>query len=131
MFGQSWHHGFTIMTANVCSNARQELLAVGGFGHALNITAHQLHGVATVRAQQRMAVIALGRRTVNDGYEISGDDDSVLAFLRGVLGNERLFDYFHGTDKNCWDDEHFVAPETLVDYEHLVDYKDHVGDRVP
>ena len=42
-----------------------------------------------------MAVVGLGGAAVDDGYKVSGYDDSVLAFLFGVLGDEVLFDDFH------------------------------------
>ena len=43
-----------------------------------------------------MTVVALRRAAINDSYEIICDDDAVLAFLLGVLGDDALFYNLHG-----------------------------------
>ena len=84
------------MTAEVGRDTAQELVACGGFGHTADVAADELHGVAPVGTPQAMAQLALRGAAVDDGYEVSGDDDAVLAFLLGVLGDEGLFDDLHG-----------------------------------
>ena len=87
------------MLADVGRDAAEKLLAGGGLGHAADVAADQLHGVTAVAAQQAVAQQALRRAAVDDGYEVSGDDDSVLAFRLWVLGDEYLFYNLHGVDK--------------------------------
>ena len=64
-----------------------------------DVAADELHGIAAVGAPQTMAQLALGCAAIDDGNEISGDDDAVLAFHLGVLGNECLFYDLHDGDK--------------------------------
>ncbi len=46
-----------------------------------------------------MTQLALGCAAIDDGYEVSGDDDAVLAFHFGILGYEGLFYDLHDRDK--------------------------------
>ena len=83
------------MLANIGRHSAHKLLRRDGLGHMLNVTAHQLHGIASVGAEDTVAILALRRATVNDSNEVICDDDAVLAFLLGVLRDEALFDDFH------------------------------------
>ena len=49
-----------------------------------------------------MVIVRLGRRTIDDSNEVVSDDDAVLAFLLGILGDNVLFYYFHGLRKSFW-----------------------------
>ena len=86
------------MLADVGGDTTEKLLAGGGLGHAADVAADQLHGVTAVAAQQAVAQQALRRAAVDDGYEVSGDDDAVLAFRLWVLGDEALFYDLHSGD---------------------------------
>ena len=72
-----------------------ELVARGVLGHAVDIAANKLHGVAAIAHGPVMAAKGLRGRTVDDSDEIIGDDDSVLAWFQGTLCNLALFDDFH------------------------------------
>ena len=65
----------------------QESLAGGVFRHPADIVADQLHGVSAIAVEQAVAILRLGRRTIDNSNKISVYDDSVLAFLRGILGD--------------------------------------------
>lgn len=45
--------------------------------------------------EETEAMTAFARRTVDDGNVVFSDDDSVFAFLFGVLRNDLLFEYIH------------------------------------
>lgn len=81
----------TIVVANVRCDTAEKLLASDVLWHVPDVACRQLHGIAAIGPQQTVAVLALGGAAVDDGYKVSGDDDSVLAFLFGVLGDEGLF----------------------------------------
>lgn len=95
MRSETRQHGASVVLADVAGNSRQELLARGGLWHVANIATHQLHGIAAIGAQDTVAVVGLGGAAIDNGYEISGYDDSVLAFLCGILGNDCLLDNLH------------------------------------
>ena len=54
-----------------------------------------LHGIASVGVEKTVASRGLRGGAVDDGDIVRSDDDAVLAFLRGVLGDEGLFDDGH------------------------------------
>jgi len=87
------------MFADAGSNSSQEFLASDVFRHVADVATDELHGIAAVGTPQTMAQLALGCAAIDDGNEISGDDDAVLAFHLGVLGNESLFYDLHDEDK--------------------------------
>ena len=95
MLCQSGQHRFPVMLTDIGRNATQKGITGGVLGHAADVAADKLHGVATVAAQQTVAVFRLRGAAVYNGNEVSGDDDAVLAFLRGVLGDEVLLDDVH------------------------------------
>jgi len=86
------------MFANIGCDATHKLLTGCLLGHTSYVARSQLHGMAPIAAEPAMLVLALRGGTVNDSHEVSGDDDSVLAFLLWVLGDERLFYDLHGLD---------------------------------
>ena len=83
------------MLADVCRHTTHEFLAGGRLRHATNIARHQQHSITPIAMQPTMTVVALRRATINDCYEIICDDDAVLAFLLGVLGDDVLFYNLH------------------------------------
>ena len=95
MFGQPRQHRLLVMLPDVCRDACHKLLTTRSLGHAGDITADQLHGIAAIGAEDAVAVVGLRRGTVNDGNEVICDDDAVLAFLLWVLRDERLFEDLH------------------------------------
>ena len=70
MFFQPRQHRLFVMLANIGRHTRQKLFARDGLGHLTDITLRQLH-------------------------KIICDDDSVLAFLFGVLRDECLLENYH------------------------------------
>ena len=72
-----------------------ELVARDVLGHVPDIATDELHGVASIAHRAVMASLGLRGGAVDDGYEIIGDDDSVLACLLGTLCDLTLFDDFH------------------------------------
>ena len=92
------------MLANVGRNTTKKSFAGRVLGHAANVATGQLHGVAAIAAEQAVAILRLAGRTIDDGNEVICDDDSVLAFLRGILWDESLLDNFHLC--NFWDTAH-------------------------
>ena len=64
-------------------------------GCLAKILSDELHRIATVGAEEAVAACGLRGGAVDDSYEIICDDDSVLAFLVGILRNDDLFDDVH------------------------------------
>ena len=87
------------MFANAGCDTTYKLLASDVFGHAADVAADELHGIAAIGAPHAMTQLALGCAAIDDGYEVSGDDDAVLAFHFGILGYEGLFYDLHDRDK--------------------------------
>ena len=83
------------MLSYISRYTTQESLACGILGHVANVAADQLHGISAIAVEEAVAILRLRRRTINDSYEIICDDDAVLAFLSGVLGDEVLLDDNH------------------------------------
>ena len=84
-----------VMTADGFGDAFAELLTTDIGRHAADISADYLHGIATIAHPGAMATAGLRSGTVDDSDEVICDDDSVLAFLLGVLRNDALLDDFH------------------------------------
>ena len=76
-----------------------KILKCGVFWHVTNVVAHQFHGIAAITTEETVTVLRLAGRAIDDGYEVSGDDDAVLAFHFGILGYEGLFYDLHDRDK--------------------------------
>lgn len=84
------------MLTDIGRYTTHELLAGRRLRHFANIAGHQQHGIAPIAVQPTVTIVALRRAAINDSYEIIGDDDAVLAFLLGVLGDDALFYNLHG-----------------------------------
>jgi len=95
MLGQALQHRFFIMPSYISCYATHKSFERGVLWHVTNVTAHQLHGIATITAEETVTILRLAGRAIDDGNKIICDDDAVLAFLRGILGDEGLLDYFH------------------------------------
>ena len=95
MLGQALQHRFLIMLSYISCYTTHKILKCGVFWHVTNVVAHQFHGIAAITTEETVTVLRLAGRAIDDGYEVSGYDDAVLAFLRGILWNEGLLDYFH------------------------------------
>ena len=95
MLGQALQHRFFIMPSYISCYATHKSFERGVLWHVTNVAAHQFHGVAAITTEETVTVLRLAGRAIDDGYEVSGYDDAVLAFLRGILWNEGLLDYFH------------------------------------
>ena len=78
-----------------CADTHAELVAGVVLGHVANEVGNDAHGVAAVRHAAAVVAGSLRRGAVDDGNEVVSDDDSVLAFLRGIFRDEVLFDYCH------------------------------------
>ena len=72
-----------------------ELMARCVRGQPSDDAADDGHGVAAVGHAGTPLARGLRGRAVDDGDEVICDDDSVLAFLRGVLWREALLDDSH------------------------------------
>ena len=83
------------MFAYVGGDPSEKDLTSDVLGHPADIPADQLHGQSTVGAEQAVPVSRFCRGAVNDGDEVRGDDDTVLAFLFRVFRNEALLDDCH------------------------------------
>ena len=95
MLGQALQHRFFIMPSYIRCYATYKSFERGVLWHVTNVTAHQFHGIATITAEETVTILRLAGRAIDDGNKIICDDDAVLAFLRGILGDEGLLDYFH------------------------------------
>ena len=96
MLSQTGEHRLLIVLADSRCDTTKKLIASDLLWHSAYKTSRQQHGIAAIAVKPAVAVVALGGRAVNDRCEVSGDDDSVLAFLFGILADECLFYYFHG-----------------------------------
>ena len=83
------------MVGDGFGDAFTELLTTDVSRHAADIAAHKLHRISAIAHPRAMVIGGLRRGSVDDGDEVICDDDSVLAFLRGVLRNDALLYYFH------------------------------------
>lgn len=92
---QAGHHRLLIMLSDTAGHTTQKFLARRGFGHTTNMTADELHGISSVRAEKTVMIVRFRGAAIDDGNEVICDDHAVLAFLLGTLGDEGLFDNFH------------------------------------
>ena len=72
-----------------------ELMARSVRGHLSDNVADDNHRVTAVGHAGTPLALGLRGGAVDDGDEVICDDDSVLAFLRGVLWREALLDDIH------------------------------------
>ena len=84
-----------IAVADDARGSKTELVARGLLRHAADILTDELHGVAAVAHPSVVATLGLGGRAVDDGDEVTGDDDSVLACPLGALCDQALLDDIH------------------------------------
>ena len=84
-----------IATLNIGSDSPAELMAADVGGHMAYIAADKQHGVSPVAHPATMSALGLGGAAVDDGDEVICDDEAVLAFLRGILWDEALFEDCH------------------------------------
>jgi hypothetical protein len=83
------------VTTDISRYPSAELLAADGLGSMAQVSADELHAVAPVGTEQAVAQCALAGAAVDDGYEVIGDDESVLTFPIGAFGYDALFDNLH------------------------------------
>lgn len=95
VLGQTLHHRLLVMLSNRIGHTSQELFTCYILGHAGNVTADELHGISSVRPEQAVMIVRFRGTAINDSNEVICYDDSVLAFLLGILGDESLLYYFH------------------------------------
>ena len=84
-----------VVTSERLRDTNAELVARHVGWHLPDIAADQQHGVAAVAHGRAMATMGLGGTAVDDCDEIIGDDDPVLAFLRGAFRYDALLEDFH------------------------------------
>ena len=63
--------------------------------HLADKARDDLHGIAAIAHQEGVTVGGFRGRTVDDGNEVTCDDEAVLAFLLGVLCDQALLDDIH------------------------------------
>ena len=80
-----------VVIVDVFGSSHAELMARCVSGHSAYVLGNKAHSISPVAHQGVIATRGLGCRTVDNGDEIICDDDSVLAFLRGVLRDDALF----------------------------------------
>ena len=83
------------MTGNGARGFQTELMAGGVLLHIADDLRDDLHRIPAVGTEKAVAAVGLAGGTVDDGYEVSGYDDSVLAFLLGVFRYDALLLDFH------------------------------------
>ena len=93
---QPLEHRLFVMLADIGRHTTHELLAGRRLRHVADVARNQQHGIAPIAVQPTVTVVALRRAAVDDSNEIICDDDAVLAFLLGVLGDDALFYNLHG-----------------------------------
>ena len=87
--------GGSVDGADGSGGGETELMTGGLGGHLADDTADDGHRIAAIRHAGTPLARGLRGGTVDDGNEVICDDDSVLAFLRGVLWCEALLDNIH------------------------------------
>ena len=83
------------MLADVCRDTATECLAADVLRGMTQIAADQLHTLAAVGTEEAVTELTLGGAAVDDGNEVIGDDDSVLALFLWAFGRQVLFDNLH------------------------------------
>ena len=84
------------MLVDGSGDAKTKLMTGRVCRHFADISRDNLHGIASITHQQRVMAGGFGCRPVDNGDEITCDDESVLAFLFGVLRDQALLDDLHG-----------------------------------
>ena len=74
------------MLADISRYTTEEFFTGDILGHTTNIARSKLHGITAIRTKQTVAILTLRGAAVDDSYKVIVYDDSVLAFLLGVLG---------------------------------------------
>ena len=87
--------GVLVVAEDAGRDALAEVVAAGLGRHLADIAADERHGIAPVAHPRAMAAGGLRRAAVDDGDEVICDDDSVLAFLLGILRNDALLEDCH------------------------------------
>ena len=87
------------------------------FWSLFNNLGYERHGIATIALEETIAMVCFRGGTVYNGYEIICYDDSVLAFLCGILRYDCLLYNFHS-----------VAFDVYYLYFPFYDY--HIGDEM-
>ena len=90
-------------------SANTELMARGVGRHLADIACNDFHRIATVTHQQGVAVGGFRGGAVDDSDEVTCDDETVLAFLLGVLGDLVLLDDGHRGERFSMRDGRIVA----------------------
>ena len=81
--------------ADGASGSDAELMTGGLGGHLADDAADDGHRITAVGHAGAPLARGLRGGAIDDGDEVICDDDSVLAFLRGILWCEALLDDFH------------------------------------
>ena len=84
-----------VVAAQRLGGSHAKLMARRVGRHLPDIAADELHGIAPIAHPGAVATWGLSGATVDDGDKISGDDDPVLAFLRGAFRYVALLDDSH------------------------------------
>ena len=84
-----------VYVADGFRGADTELMARRVGWHLTDDATDDGHGVMAVRHPSAPLARGLRGAPVDDGDEVICDDDSVLAFLSGILRNDALLYYFH------------------------------------
>jgi len=103
MLGQMGQQRLDVAAADGLCGPFAKLVAADVLRHLLDESGNGAHSqLAVAVLPQRVvlmaAALALRGGAVDDGYEVRGDDDAVLASLCGVLRYEGLFEDFHGVN---------------------------------
>ena len=98
---QLWKLRLAVVTGNGLGGHEAELVAGRVLGHSAQQLTDDVHGVAAIGAKETVALVGLAGGAIDHGDKVSGDDDSVLAFLRGGLGDEALLDDLHSVVACC------------------------------
>lgn len=83
------------MLSNISRYAAKKCVTRRVLRHVLYIAANQLHGVSAIAAEQAVMIVRFRGTAINDSNEVICYDDSVLAFLFGVLRDECLLENYH------------------------------------
>lgn len=99
VFGKLLKARLGIVLADVGCDTTQKLMTRHLFWGVTQVAADKSHSLSAIAAEKTMAIGGFRRRAVDDGNEVRGDDDAVLAFALWVLGDEGLFDDLHDRDR--------------------------------
>ena len=83
------------MLADICRYTTEEFLTGDILRHTTNIARSQLHGITAIRTKQTVAILTLRGTAVDNSNKVIAYDDSVLAFLLWILGDDCLFYNLH------------------------------------